>query len=79
VSESAVRAKRGGGWFGAQPARSEGPSEPRPSGVHTKKGAVERKDAKQLRGPLEGWDHGAARTVGCSYRMNSSSDATGGA
>jgi hypothetical protein len=26
VSESAVRAKRGWGWFGAQPARSEAPA-----------------------------------------------------
>jgi hypothetical protein len=40
---------------------------------------VERKDAKQLQDPLEGWDRSAARTTGCSYRMNSNSDATGGA
>ena len=45
MSESAVSAKRGWGWFGAKPAQSERPPEPRLSGVHPEEGEVGRKTA----------------------------------
>ena len=45
---SAVRAKRGWGWFGASPARSETPARAAASGAHPEQGVVVRRRQENL-------------------------------